>query len=268
MGKIYIIPNRNDIEASLAIAQQYHACFEYNDFYHPDVLDDDAKIAELIAFYQSLPRDRSEDTLHGAFLDVTVHSHDPLIRQVSDQRVRKSMDIACKLGVRAVIFHTNLIPNFKDSHYVDSWVEKNAAYWKGLAADYPQINVYIENMFDADPDAMARLMQALADVPSVGACFDYAHAAVFGDSLEKWLDTLLLHAPHIHVNDNDGIFDRHLPIGDGTLDYALLDRTIKAAGHAPSVLIETKTAKDQLRSIEYMKANGIYPFDKGGILHA
>ena len=31
MGRLYIIPNRNDIEASLAIAERYDAKFEYND---------------------------------------------------------------------------------------------------------------------------------------------------------------------------------------------------------------------------------------------
>lgn len=268
MGRLYIIPNRNDIEASLAIAERYDAKFEYNDFCLPDVLDDDARLAELIAFYKSLPRDRSKDTLHGAFFDVTVHSDDKLIRHVSDLRIRQSMEIACKLGVGGVIFHTNLIPNFKDAFYVDGWVTRNAAYWRALAAEYPQISIYVENMFDSTPDAIARLMQELGDVPNVGVCLDFAHAAVFGENMQAWLDMLLPYAAHLHVNDNDGVCDRHMAIGDGVLDYAPLDRAIKAQGRTPGVLIETKQALDQIQSIEYLRDKGFYPFREGGEAYA
>ena len=264
MGNLYIIPNKNDIEASLAIAQKYNAHFEYNDFYFPDVLDNDAWIAELIAFYRSLPRDRSGDSLHGAFFDVTVHSNDAQIYKVSDRRIRQSMEIACALGVGAVIFHTNLIPNFKDRFYVDGWVSKNASYWRALAAEYPQIKIYIENMFDEDPDPIARLMRELEDVPNVSVCLDYAHAVVFGKNPQRWLDALLPYAAHVHVNDNDGVCDSHLAIGDGIVDYRLMDEAIRARGVTPTVLIETNDTANQIRSIEYLQRNGIYPFEKGG----
>ena len=79
MGNIYFIPDANNIEKSLELSRKYNGYFEYNDFMIPSVLDDEKRIAELIAFYKGLDRDRSQDTLHGAFLDVTVH------RQYSSQ---------------------------------------------------------------------------------------------------------------------------------------------------------------------------------------
>jgi len=262
MSKLYIIPDAIHIEDSLALAEQYDAHFEYNDFYLPDIYDDEARVDALIDLYTALPRDRSLDTLHGAFLDVTVHSSDAEIRAVSDKRIRQSMKIAKRLGVCAVIFHTNLIANFKTQSYIDGWVSKNAAYWRTLSAKYPDIRIYIENMFDIDPTPMKALMESLSDAPGVQVCLDFAHAAVFGKNIQAWADALLPFAAHLHVNDNDGNSDLHLPIGDGVLDFALFDYVLAQSGMQPSVLIEVAGAASQEKSIQYLKQNGFYPFSK------
>ena len=263
MSKLYIIPDAIHIEDSLALAEQYGAHFEYNDFYLPDVYDDAARVDALIDLYTALPRDRSLDTLHGAFLDVTVHSADAEIRAVSDKRIRQSMEIAKRLGACAVIFHTNLIANFKTQSYIDGWVNKNAAYWRALSAEYPDVKIYIENMFDSDPIPMKSLMEALSDVPNVQACLDFAHAAVFGTDVSAWTDALLPYTAHVHVNDNDGVADLHLPLGEGVLDFAPLDRAISDSGAQPGILIEASGVAAQEKSIQYLKQNAIYPFGRG-----
>ena len=250
MSKLYIIPDANHIEESLALAKQYDAHFEYNDFYLPEVYDDAARVDALIDLYTALPRDRSLDTLHGAFLDVTVHSADAEIRAVSDKRIRQSMEIATR-------------PNFKTQSYIDGWVSKNAAYWRTLSAEYPDIKIYIENMFDIDPSPMKALMESLSEVSGVRACFDFAHAAVFGKDVSAWTGALLPHTAHIHINDNDGIADLHLPLGEGVLDITPLDRAICESGAQPGILIEMSGVEAQEKSILYLKQNGIYPFRKG-----
>ena len=262
MEKLYIIPERSNIDASLRLAAEYGAHFEYNDFYSPDVLDDDEKVKELLAFYSALPGDRSQNSLHGAFYDVTVHSSDRLIREISDKRIRQSMNIALALGVGKVIFHTNIIPNFTSTFYVDAWVHSNAKYWRDLAKDYPDISICIENMFDADTLPIVRLMEALKDVENLSLCFDYAHAVVFGREPEKWLKALLPFTTHVHLNDNDLQTDCHMAIGDGEIDFPLFDKYVREMTSLPTVLIETAGADKQLRSIEYLKKNNIYPFDR------
>ena len=56
MRKLYVIPNASRIERSIELAERYGAGFEYNDFYLPDVLDNSARVDELIDFYKSLPK--------------------------------------------------------------------------------------------------------------------------------------------------------------------------------------------------------------------
>lgn len=263
MPELYIIPNRSCIEESMQLADEYRAHFEYNDFFSPDILDDKSKTAELTAFYRALDRDRSKDTLHGAFLDVTIHSEDKKIREISELRVRQSMEIATDLRIRGVIFHTNSIPNFKTQAYVRHWLESNTAFWKEMLSEYPNTEILIENMFDEDPDLSAELAKQMADEPRFGICLDYAHASAFGNRIEiaKWVEKLLPYTHHMHINDNDLKNDLHQAIGSGKIDWSRFTQLMKKFSADCSVLIETTELSKQRASLEYMRQNDIYPFN-------
>ena len=94
MKGLYIIPDLKQVRETELFAKEQGLCYEYNDFIMPSVLDDEEEIQKRIAAYQSLQRDFSKDTMHGAFFDVTVFSYDEKIREVSMLRMRRSMDIA------------------------------------------------------------------------------------------------------------------------------------------------------------------------------
>lgn len=262
MKRVYCIPKLNQISDFLEFSKTYDAGFEYNDFFLPHILDDPRKIDGLIYQYTSLDRDRSEDTLHGVFLDMCVNSSDPLIYKATDFRIHQSMEIARNLGVKAVIFHTNHIPNFRLKSYREEWVTKNTGYWKNLMAEYPTIKIYIENMFDEEPEMLLKLYDALSDEPQFGVCLDLAHAYIASDPLENWFDTLLPHAAHLHINDNDGLEDTHHPVGSKNLPW---DRYKEAMDRIPeqkrpSVLIEVRNYDSLMQSVKYMEEHHLYPF--------
>ena len=263
MCAIHLIPDPERLDQSAALAEEYGAFFEYNDFYEPAVLDDPAECARRIRRYEALGRDRSLDTVHGAFLDVTVHSSDPRIRRVSEQRVRQSMDIARSLGVRGIVFHTGTIPNFRSGYYSRGWLERNHAFWTEICGEYPELEVLMENMFDMEYTLLASLSPLMAGSKNFGVCLDYAHARVFGGDPDQWLMALAPYVRHMHINDNDGLDDQHRAVGDGVIDWQRFDRCVSKAGIRPSVLVETRSLELQRKSLQFMQANGIYPFTKG-----
>ena len=262
MENLLIIPDYNNFASFLKLAEQYDACFEYNDFYDTTLLDDEKKCQERIAFYQSAGRNTGRDTIHGAFLDVTVHSDDSLIREISERRVRQSMEVAKAMGVRGVIFHTGTIPNFRESFYEDHWVERNRQFFTEICGEYGGIEVYMENMFDIQPVLLARLGEAMQEVNNFGVCLDYAHATIFGGEPSEWLTSLAPYIRHIHINDNDGVHDLHDAVGDGIIDWQRFDRKVRKTGLSPTVLIETRSLDKQKKSLEFMKEHSIYPFQK------
>ena len=257
MRKISIIPQRDYIEESLRLSKEYNANFEYNDFFLPFVLDDEEKKKEMIDFYKSLDRDRSEDTMHGAFLDVAIHSTDDRIREVSELRVRQSMEIAKELGIRGVVFHTNMIANFKDAVYMKKWVESNAAFYKKLLKEYPGIYVFVENMFDFDPDMLLSLAKEMAEEEYFGVCLDYAHATLSKVVTKEWFEVLKPYIRHMHINDNDLKNDLHMALGKGKINYKELKEMLETSGIEPSILVEVSKWEDQEASLVYMKKEGL-----------
>lgn len=259
MKSIYIIPKRDRIEESLELSRRYNAYFEYNDFYSPLVLDDEEKKKELISFYKNLSRDRSQDTLHGAFFDVALHSLDPRIREVSELRIRQSMEIAKELSIRGVIFHTNMIANFKESSYVENWIRANARVYREMLKEYPGIYIFVENMFDSEPDMLLALAEELKDEPYFGVCLDYAHASISKVNPSNWIKVLKPHIKHMHINDNDLEQDLHKVLGQGRIDYKKYTEWMQVNKMDVSVLVELSKIEDQMVSLEYMKKEGIYP---------
>lgn len=260
-GKLYCIPSLAQLSDYAEFSRQYNAAFEYNDFFIPDVLDDEEKKNSIIAQYMSLDRDRSEDTLHGAFLDICINSSDPQIFTVSDIRVHQCMDIARKMGLKAVIFHTNYIVNFRLKSYLDGWLSLNEAYWKKLLQEYPQQQIYIENMFDDTPELLTALAGRMKDEPRFAVCLDTAHAFISGSPLNNWFDSLKPYAAHLHVNDNNRYEDLHCPVGSGSFPWDDFQRWVTSLEHKPSLLIEVRSFEDLQKSVNYMKEHQIYPFD-------
>lgn len=255
--KLYCIPKYEEIKGYEELAHKYNMAFEYNDFFVPSVFMNKQKINEIISNYKALERNRSLDTLHGAFLDVTIHSDDPEIYEISKSRVYQSMDIAKELGGKAVIFHTNFIANFHSKYYQDNWVERNRVFWREVLADYPSLSIYMENMFDESPDMLQRLAIAMEDENRFGVCLDFAHAYISGTSMDEWVDKLGKYTKHIHINDNDGVSDMHMAIGKGRLPWERYTEYIGKLSKEVSVLIEVRCLQDVKDSIVYMEKIGL-----------
>ena len=83
MGQLYLIPDFKNIGESCTQAEKWNAAFEYNDFFCTDLMDDKEALKKRISFYKAISRDRSKDTLHGAFFDLSVSSEDGRVRELS-----------------------------------------------------------------------------------------------------------------------------------------------------------------------------------------
>lgn len=259
MKTLYIIPMAERIEESMALAKEYNAAFEYNDFYVPDLLEDKEACRRRIEFYKSLQRDRKKDMLHGAFLDIAVHSDDPKIREISGIRIRQSLEIARELGIRGVVFHTNMIANFRLKSYQKNWIERNVRFFQQMLEEYGELEIFMENMFDETPDMLAALAERMQEQERFHVCFDYGHALIFGRDIKAWVKALAPYIGHMHINDNDLQEDLHETVGAGSINWKEFTDLINEYGIQSSLLIEMKEPEKQRASIRYMKEQGIYP---------
>ena len=274
MSKLYLVPDRKDMERMRGLAAEYGCAFEYNDFYLAKVMDDPGRQEEIIADYRAYREGCvgeevasscfSADTMHGAFLDVTIHSDDPLIRDASMLRVRQSMETAKRMGLKGVVFHTGRLAGFRAPDYLRNWRDRNEAFFTEIAHRYPTQQIYMENMFDEAPDILAGLAEKMRDVKNFGVCLDYAHAMLSKCPGREWIETLAPYIRHMHINDNDLHNDLHLAVGEGSLDWQEFDRLIRKYRVEAPVLVEVSGYEAQKTSLQYMKRHGIYPMEREG----
>lgn len=255
MKQFLIIPQINSLEESLSLANEYSMGFEYNDFFSPDTLDDSIKIKSLTDKYKSFPLPEY-CTMHGDFFDVIVYSLDSKIREISAMRVEQSIQAATDLGVKGIVFHSNFNPFFTSTEYIEKWADDNGTFWSGILEKYPDLFIYIENMFDRTPDALRLLSERLCGYENFGICFDYAHAALCDIPHSEWLDALGKYVKHIHINDNDLKTDLHLAVGDGKIDWTEFYRSYEKYMAGATVLIETSSLENQRRSVLKLKKDG------------
>ena len=78
----------------------------------------------------------------------------------------------------------------------------------------------LENIYEESPATLTALVDRL-DSPWLGHCFDIGHWRLFGSTPQaEWLAAIAPRLLHLHLHDNRGLSDDHLPVGEGIIDYA------------------------------------------------
>ena len=247
-----IIPDANAFAEAMEISKQHNVSFEYNDFWHPEVYEDASKIDELISLYKASGRDLSKDTMHGAFLGLDLAALDPVLKYRSRLLLSKSMEIANRLGVGGVVFHTGLIGGLELDYYLEHFYEEATSFWSEQCRKYPNITVYIENSFEKSPEIFVELLNRMKDVQNFKVCFDYAHAILTPTDIEKWVSELAPFIGHMHINDNDLVNDLHQVPGEGKIDFSKWKKLMEKYEIDCSVLIEINGNDRIEKALNYM----------------
>jgi len=115
----------------------------------------------------------------------------------------------------------------------------------GEAAARLGLGVMVENLSPplSSPEALAPLLDA---APGVGLHLDVGHAQIRGNHLGALLDAFGDRLAHVHVHDNSGYRDEHLPLGAGKADWPAVARRIRATGYDGTVTIEVFAEEPEL----------------------
>ena len=192
-------------------------------------------------------------SVHGAFIDVNPASGDPLIRELSRKRCRESCALAVSVGASNVVFHSSAFP-FLRGAYLNNWASVCASFYDELAAQYP-VKIYIENAQDLDPEPLRKLRDSVSS-DRIGVCLDIGHANYSRVPMEQWFDVLEDSIGYFHLSDNNGSFDDHLPLGQGTVDWQLIHRRWEQLGRDIPITLETGSLADTEKSLAFLKARG------------
>jgi sugar phosphate isomerase/epimerase len=113
--------------------------------------------------------------------------------------------------------------------------------------------IALENVYERDPGQMKLLLGALAS-PQVRFCFDAGHANAFGGApLGLWMDTLGDFLGEIHIHDNQGLADEHLPVGEGNIPFSELFSILRQKSLRPILTVESHSEHGLRRMLENIR---------------
>ena len=184
-------------------------------------------------------------TIHAPFEDLRPASFDDKIRNVSMERLIATCHLAEIFKPLTIVCH----PNFVKWIYYEkeeAWLERSIESWGkicDLAKQYGT-RVLLENVFDDSPEMLARLVEGIG-AENTGICLDIGHLTIFTKRpLSEWLTTLGPYIEELHLHDNHGVYDEHLVMGRGTIDFTPLFEYIKKQGVKPIYTLEQHREED------------------------
>lgn len=191
-------------------------------------------------------------SMHGAFMDLAVHSGDSLIAHHSRQRILDDLKLAERLGCQKIVFHTGFNQLIPSSKYRGRFIAAQATFWQHASASCPELTVCLENQWENDPSILLELMKQI-DRPNIRLCLDVGHAHAYSTvPVDAWVQQLAPFLAHMHWSDNWGEHDSHLPLGAGSIDWAsLLSRTEKL-GSPMSIVLELNSIRCIEQSLIYL----------------
>jgi sugar phosphate isomerase/epimerase len=175
------------------------------------------------------------------------------IRQASVMEVIKSLDLCARLPVHKAVLHpgyfTGLIrsvPDLGRKHAVAS-LESILS-----AARERQVMICLENMFPRTgylfrPNEMGDILE---HYPELMMTLDISHAAISAPAGQTaaLIETGGDRIAHVHVSDNRGTDDDHLPVGAGRVDVSGAFRLLKKIGYDDTMTLEVFSAdRDYLK---------------------
>ncbi len=153
---------------------------------------------------------------------------------------RREIDFSAAVGAKLLVIHPVCLGLAAPDGRLD--VEETVRI-ADYGADHG-VRIALENVRNTGW-ALDRVLNEIGDDPettNLGICIDIGHAFLSDDLgdrpidayLERYRDQLV----HLHLHDNDGVEDDHLPPGGGRIDWINVLRTLEAIGFDGRAILE------------------------------
>jgi sugar phosphate isomerase/epimerase len=193
---------------------------------------------------------RLKVTVHAPYGDLNLATlNDPIWRE-SIRQICTCIEHASKLTDRVTIHPGYLSPVGKLMPQKVWGLQKEALRQIGKYAQEYSVLACLENMISIKeflcrvPDELIGMTEG---IEGIGMTFDFGHANTLGE-----VSNFLRHvnkAHHIHIHDNNGMSDQHLALGDGTIPWDAVGKTI-ASHYSGVVVIEGRSIEEAKKSLE------------------
>ncbi len=211
-------------------------------------LEDFAAVAEV------LHRHHLTVTLHAPFVDLSAGSTDAAIRAVTRRRFEEILRLVPLFTPRTVVAHAGYDWQ-RYEYFRETWMDNSAAFWTEVAERLNRAGsrLMLENVYEQHPGEIRELFERLQPF-GVGLCLDCGHLTAFGRApIAEWLEVLGPFIGQLHLHDNHGKKDDHLPLGQGVIDFPRLFDYLRTEQRRPVMTLEIHQAGGLRASLAHLE---------------
>lgn len=199
---------------------------------------------------------RGEDlslSVHAPWADLSPGGLDKEVREITKRRFEQALRFCEVLEPENVVFHTGWYPGVKaEGGFLELWIKRSLEIWSPIFERAKKLGfkISIENTYEESPNLIKELIESQE---GVGFCLDVGHLNIFGrGDYEKWLNELGDFLTEVHLHDNKGILDEHLPLGEGTIDFRKL-LSMLSPNRSLILTLEVFDLEGLRKSIKFLK---------------
>jgi sugar phosphate isomerase/epimerase len=181
---------------------------------------------------------------------------EPTVRKAVEQHLLDYVELAHDLEAEYLVLHFG----FHFSLFLDEVFRCLIQTFTPVVerAEGYDIPIGIENMNKIHEDAeivylgvtIEELSTVFQALPSkyLGLTLDVAHASLLQGGPESFINAFPDRIVSTHISDNDMYLDRHVPVGEGKIDFRKVFELLIGIGFKGTLNIELKTNQDRLLS--------------------
>jgi sugar phosphate isomerase/epimerase len=164
------------------------------------------------------------------------------VREASLAEFRRALQAARRIGATVLNAHYGKAPGFFPKEQVVGW---HAEVLSRLCQEAAEVGltVVLEHTPFGGTDQLENIVAVMGRVPLLRFHLDSGHAKLERghDRWEEYLDRLGPRLLHVHLSENDGTADQHLPPGAAprsTTDWPQHVQNLKATGYGGTITLE------------------------------
>jgi sugar phosphate isomerase/epimerase len=164
------------------------------------------------------------------------------VREACLGEFRRALRVSQQIGARVMNTHFSKPPKFFRQEQVVEWQAEVLARLCDEAAGLG-VTVILEHVPQGGSDQLENIVAIMERVPLLRFHLDSGHAKLERgyDRWEEYLDRLGPKLLHVHLSENDGTADQHLPLGAAsrsTTNWPKHIKKLKAAGYDGTITLE------------------------------
>jgi len=190
-------------------------------------------------------------TIHSPIADLNLGALNKSINKASINEIKRSITIANEINSNLVVIHPGRV-SFTGRFFEDKIkaISEESMKICGRFGEDLGVTVAVENM----PKMEGFLYQDPAELNeflennSMAMTLDIGHMHTYNPKIDSYFKTV----KHIHLSDNNGDFDHHYPLGEGTINFKDIIMKYEKNNYMNVYVIEVNDKESVIKSLDYL----------------